>query len=131
MPDIRLLFPKICVLLDQSPAHSLAHLSRQFEVSPSAIQKIVSAMTNRDFTRFKDDILMAKFTKLVIARPGMSIKELSSRLGYKSTRSFAWQVRRACGASPARVRIQIASEFATQNREARPEANRLGAASHA
>jgi len=123
MADLRLLFPKICVLLDQSPAHSLARLSRQFEVSPRAIQKAVSSMTNRDFIRFKDDILMAKFTKLLIARPGMSIRELSSRLGYKSCRSFAWQVRRACGASPARVRIRIASEIAAQNREARPEAN--------
>jgi len=123
MPDLRLLFPKICVLLDQSPAHSLVRLSRQFQVSTGAIQKVVASMTNRNFTRFKDDILMAKFTRLVMARPSLSINELSSRLGYKSSRSFAWQVRRACGASPARVRIRIASEIAAQNRQAMRDAD--------
>lgn len=114
MPDLRLLFSRICILLDQSPSRSLLDLSREFQVSPKAIQKAVASMTNRQFTKFRDDVLMAKLTKLLIARPTSSIKELSTSLGYKSAQSFAWHVRRASGFSPVRLRIRIAAETAAQ-----------------
>ena len=123
MPDLRLLFARICVLLDESPSHSLLDLSRKFDVSPNAIQKAVVSMTNRQFTKFKDDVLMAKLTRLLIARPIASIRDLSIDLGYKSVHSFAWHVRRASGTSPAQLRIRIAAEIATQDCQAQVHAS--------
>lgn len=113
--DLRLLFAWICVRLDQSPSRSLMDLSRELQVSRMAIQKVVASMTNRKFSKFRDDILMAKLTRLLIARPLSSIQELSAGLGYRSVGSFAWQVKRASGASPAQLRIRIATELAAQN----------------
>lgn len=115
MSDPRLLFAKICVLLDQSPSRSLRDLSSEFQVSPKAIEKAVASMTNRQFAKFRDDILMAKLTRLLVAKPTSSIKELSTGLGYRSVQSFAWHVRRASGVSPARLRIRIVAELAAQN----------------
>lgn len=114
MPDLRLLFARICIRLDQTPSRSLLDLSREFQVSPKAIQKAVSSMTNRQFTKFKDDVLMAKLTRFLITRPTASIKELAFDLGYKSVQAFAWHVRRASGDSPARLRIRIAAKMAAQ-----------------
>src|SRR5215471_9208506 len=88
MHDLRLLFARICILLDQTPSRSLLDLSREFQVGPNAIQKCVASMTNRSFTKFKDDVLMAKLTRLLIARPTASVKEMAFHLGYKSVQSF-------------------------------------------
>jgi len=114
MHDLRLLFARICILLDKTPSRSLLDLSREFQVGPNAIQKAVASMTNRSFTKFKDDVLMAKLTRLLIARPMASVKEMAFDLGYKSVPSFDWHVRRASGVSPARLRLRIAGEMAAQ-----------------
>lgn len=78
---------------------------------------MVASMTNREFSKFKDDVLIAKLTRLLLAKPTASIKKLSSDLGYKSSRSFAREVRQACGASPGKLRARIAAELAVQNSE--------------
>jgi AraC-like DNA-binding protein len=112
--DARQLFAQISVRLDKSPSCSLMDLAREFRVSTKDIEHVVARMTNRAFSKFQDDILIAKLTRLFVARPAASIEELSLDLGYKSSRSFARHVRRACGANPQKLRLQIAAEIAAQ-----------------
>ncbi len=114
--DPRLLFAQICVHLDQTPARSLIDLSREFQVGARTIQGVVAEMTGGGkFTSFRDDILIARLTRLFLAQPNSPIKEISFELGYKSSRTFARAVRRAFGASPAELRKQIATDIAGQH----------------
>jgi len=112
--DLRLLFAQISVRLDEIPSRSLMDLSREFQVSSRTIQNSVAMMTGRKFSDFKDDMLIARLTRLFLARPAAPIKELTFELGYKSNRTFARAVRRACGNSPGEFRNRIVSEIAAQ-----------------
>jgi AraC-like DNA-binding protein len=113
--DPRLLFARICICLDETPSCSLIDLAKKFQVDIRTIDGVVTAMTaGGKFGSFKDDILIAKLTRLFLARPTSSMNELSLELGYKSARTFARAVWRACGASPATLRRKIASEVAAQ-----------------
>ena len=113
--DPRLLFAQICVRLDETPGRSLLDLSREFQVDIRTIQNVVASMTGGvKFSNFKDDILIARLTRLFLAKPSSPINELSLELGYKSREAFARAVRRASGASPAHFRNRIVSEVAAQ-----------------
>src|SRR5436190_9932527 len=106
--DPKLLFADVCVLLERTPARSLIDLSREFQVATRTIQGIVTEMTGGGkFTSFRADLLIARLTRLFLARPNSPIKEISFELGYKSSRTFARAVRRACGDSPAELRKKI------------------------
>jgi AraC-like DNA-binding protein len=113
--DPRLLFAQICVRLDETPARSLFDLSREFHVGARAIQDVVASMTGgKKFSSFKDDILIARLTRLFVARPGSPLKEISCDLGYKSVRTFARAVRRGTGASPAEFRNRLVAKAASR-----------------
>lgn len=113
--DPRLLFAQICVRLDETPACSLLDLSREFHVGSRTIHNTVTSMTGGvKFNSFKDDILIARLTRLFVARPFSPIKEISFGLGYKSVRAFARAVRRACGVSPTEFHKRILGEAAAQ-----------------
>ncbi|PYT75999.1 MAG: hypothetical protein DMG40_27065 [Acidobacteria bacterium] len=113
--DPRLLFAQISIRLDQTPARSLLELSREFQVGADAIQNVVASMTGGvKFTNFKDDLLLAKLTRLFLAKPTSPINELWFELGYKSSRAFARAVRRACGLSPADLRKRVISDVSAQ-----------------
>ncbi len=113
--DPRLLFAQICVRLDETPSRSLLDLSRDFHVSSRTIQNVVASMTGgTKFSSFKDDILIARLTRLFVARPPSPIKEISSALGYKSLRAFARAVLRASGVSPTEFHNRILGQAAAQ-----------------
>ena len=113
--DPRLLFAQICVRLDETPARSLLDLSREFQVSPRNIQNVVASMTGGvKFSSFKSDILIARLTRLFVARPFSPIQEISSGLGYRSLRAFTRAVRLASGVSPAEFHKRILGEAAAQ-----------------
>ena len=116
--DPRLLFAQICVRLDETPARSLLDLSREFHVGSRTIQNVVATMTGVKFSSFKDDILIARLTRLFVARPFSPIKQISFELGYKSGRTFARAVRHACGVTPPEFRNRIVGEAATQKTRA-------------
>lgn len=121
--DPRLLFAQICVRLDETPARSLLDLSREFQIDTPAIQNVISSMTGgAKFSTFKDDILIARLTRLFLAKPSSPINELSLELGYKSDEAFTRAVRRASGVSPVVFRNRILGEARTQ------KAHRLKAA---
>ena len=112
--DPRLLFAQICVCLDETPARSLLDLSREFHVGSETIQNVVASMTGTKFASFKDDILIARLTRLFVAHPFSPINEISLDLGYKSDRTFARAVRHASGVTPAEFRSRIVGEAAAQ-----------------
>lgn len=113
--DPRLLFAQICVRLDQTPACSLSDLSREFQIDIRTIQNVVASMTGgAKFSSFKDDILIARLSRLFLAKPSSPVNELSLELGYKSREAFARAVRRASGASPAHLRNRIVGEARAQ-----------------
>lgn len=113
--DPRLLFAQICVRLDETPSRSLLDLSRELHISSRIIQNVVASMTGgTKFSSFKDDILIARLTRLFVAQPFSPIQEISSALGYKSLRAFARAVRRASGVSPAEFHKRILGEAAAQ-----------------
>ena len=113
--DPRLLFAQICVRLDEIPARSLSDLSREFDVDIRTIQNVVASMTGGvKFSSFKDDILIARLTRLFLAKPSAPFNELSLELGYKSDEAFARAVRRASGVSPVHFRNRIVGEARAQ-----------------
>ena len=112
--DPRLLFAQICIHLDKTPAHSLEDLAGELRVDPGTIESVVTGMTGSKYSNFKDDILIAKLTRLFLARPNAPMKELSSDLGYRSSRAFAKNVRAACGASAAWLRKRIVAGIQAQ-----------------
>ena len=113
--DPRLIFAQICVCLDQTPARSLLYLSREFDIDIRTIQNVIASMTGGvKFGNFKNDILIARLTRLFLAKPSSPISELSLDLGYKSCEAFARAVRRASGVSPAQFRNRVIGEASTQ-----------------
>lgn len=115
MYDPRLLFAQICVRLDETPARSLLDLSREFHVDSRTIRSVIASMSGGvKFSSFKDDILIARLTRLFVARPHATIEEVSMDLGYKSERTFARAVCRASGVTPAEFRDRIVGEATAQ-----------------
>ena len=109
--DPRLLFGRISFNLQRNPSMSLEELSRELRVSQRTIQNTVIAVSGKKFRDLREELLLAKFQSALLAEPTGAIKELSSEIGYRSPRSFARAIRRACGVSPKRLRALIAGEL--------------------
>jgi AraC family transcriptional regulator len=97
--------------LRDTPNRSLRDLAIQFRVSVRTIENIVKSTTGTDLRELRKEILVEKFTSLVISSPTSEIKELSFAAGYKSARSFARAVRRASGFSPQQLRSNITEDM--------------------
>jgi AraC-like DNA-binding protein len=68
-------------------------------------------MTGKTFSNLRQAILMAKVKELFVSQPQLAIKEVSFSVGYRSARSFARAVRRACGFSPEAFRSRVTREL--------------------
>lgn len=99
-----LLFASISKLLHQNPRSSIARLSRELRISPRTIQHVINAHAGKAFSGLREEILMERVTQLLLSQPGWAIKEVSFAVGFRSPRSFARAVRRACGFSPEDLR---------------------------
>lgn len=108
--DHALLYQAISLSLHRNPSISLWELSRQLRVSRRTLQRAVCSITGKRFRELREEILLARVASLLMAKPGMAIKELSFETGYSSPRSFARAVRRACGLSPEQLRARYAHE---------------------
>lgn len=113
--DYRLLVKQISLSLNRNPCCPLQSLSGELHVSPRTIQKVVIMTTGKSLRQFREEILFAKLKILLIERPTSAIKELSFTIGYKSPRSFARAIRRACGSSPEQLRSRITRELIVTN----------------
>ncbi|SRR5712691_2626613 len=96
-------------MLQGNPCCSLGALSRELHVSRRTNQNAVSAVTGKTFRDPRDELLLARVKSLLVSAPNTTIREVSLEAGYRSPRSFARAVRRACGISPQKLRARIAS----------------------
>ena len=109
--DHALLHLRVSLSLQRKPNSSLRELSRELHVSRRTIQNAMISVTGKKFSELQEETLLARVQSILLTRPSIAIKELSSDVGYSSPRSFARAVRRACGVSPERLRAVIATEL--------------------
>ena len=114
--DHGLLYLRVSLGVQRKPNSSLRELSRELHVSRRTIQNVVISITGKSFREMQEELLLARIQAILQARPGVTIKELSRDVGYRSPRSFARAVRRVCGASPEELRAWIAREVVSCER---------------
>lgn len=102
-----LLLDAISNHLSRTPSGRLEDISRELRVSRRTLQEVVSAATGRTFRDFREEMLVERVRDLLESYPTRTIKEVAFDLGYKSPRSFARAIKRACGSSPAQLRCGI------------------------
>ena len=122
--DHRILFQTVSECLHRSPCISLGHLSRELGISRRTIQKSINTATGKSFRDLREEILVSRVRGFFISRPTLAIKELSFDVGYKSARSFARAIKRACGICPEELRSSIANAVATLKRTSMPTEGR-------
>ena len=83
--------------LRRVPATLLRDLTQEFRVSRRTLENAISMTTGKTFREVRDEVLVKQVKNLLESRPTRGIKELCFELGYKSPRSFARAVKRACG----------------------------------
>jgi AraC-like DNA-binding protein len=103
-----LLFETISLHLHRNPSTSLGDLSGQLRVSRRTIQTVIIVKTGKGFTNLRKEMLLAKVRNLFMSQPAWAIKEVSFAVGYRSARSFARAIKRACGSSPEELRSHAA-----------------------
>lgn len=104
--------------LSRAPSSRLEDLTREFDVSRRTLQNAINMTTGKTFRRLRDELLVERVNSLLESHPTRGIKELSFQLGYKSPRSFARAIKRACGFSPAQIRSRIISQLLQDKKEA-------------
>src|SRR5690348_5689635 len=117
--DHRLVFESVSHELRRSPKSSLRDLSQRLHVSCRTIQNAVNAVTGKKFRDLRDKVLFSMVKQLLASAPTTPIRRISLEAGYKSSRSFARALRRACGTSPRQLPSRIAHELLTSE-AARP-----------
>ena len=105
----QLLLNAVLHQLSRAPSCPLGDLSRELCVSRRTIEIAVSITTGKTFRDVREKMLVERVKSLLESRPTRAIKEVSFDLGYKSPRSFARAIKRACGSSPAQLRSRIIS----------------------
>jgi AraC-like DNA-binding protein len=76
-------------------------------VSEGTLEKAVSDATGKTFRDFKDETLLDSLMEFFASHRTCTIKQASLAVGYKSQRSFARAVKRACGLSPQALRSRM------------------------
>lgn len=112
--DPTLLYERIFLSLQRNPGLSLEELSQELHVSRRTIQNTVIGATGKKFRDLRDELLLTGFKSALAAEPAAAIKELSSKIGYRSPRSFARAIRRACGIPPEQLRSLLAGLVASK-----------------
>src|SRR5689334_7199379 len=105
------LFNRITLTLEYNPFYSLGDLSRELRVSRRTIQNAVNAVTGKKFRELREELLVVRIKNLLASAPSTTIRQVSVEAGYRSPRSFARAVRRACGVSPQQLRTLISDEL--------------------
>ena len=102
-----LIFNAVLLRLQRAPCVTLIDLSRDLRASQQTIQKSICIASGKTFRDLRVELLVERVKSLLESHPTRSIKEMSFDLGYKSPRSFARAVKRACGSAPAQLRSRI------------------------
>ena len=93
--------------LTLAPSTLLADLTQELHVSRRTLQNAMNRTMGKTFRELRDELLAKRFKSLLESHPTRGIKELSFELGFKSPRSFARAIKRACGFSPAQLRSRM------------------------
>ena len=94
-------------MLQDNPCCSLRDLSKELRVSQRTIEKALIIASGKTFRELREEILVERVTSAFTSEPTRKIKGLATELGYKSARSFARAIKRACGSSPEELRSRI------------------------
>lgn len=111
----KILFQTVSECLRRSPCRSLGDLSRELGISRRTIQKSINIVAGKQFRNLREEILVSTVRSLFISRPTVAIKQLSFDVGYRSARSFARAIKRACGICPEELRSSTANATLTPN----------------
>lgn len=103
-----MIFESISMHLHRNPCTSLGELSGKLRVSRRTLQKVIIVKTGKGFSNLREEMLLAKVRNLFMSQPAWAIKEVSFAVGYRSARSFARAIKRACGSSPEELRSHAA-----------------------
>ena len=117
--DHRLLCERITRSLHGNPSISLRELCRELRVSRRTIQNAVNEVKGKSFRDLREEVLLLRVKTLLALAPKGPIRRISLEAGYKSSRSFARAVRRACGVSPRQLRSRIARELLASEAQGR------------
>jgi AraC-like DNA-binding protein len=93
--------------LSLAPSRLLEGLARELQVSRRTLQNAINMIAGKTFRELRDELLVKRVKSLLESYPTRGIKQLSFELGFKSPRSFARAIKRACGFSPAQLRSRI------------------------
>jgi len=102
-----LLLSTVIRRLNGAPFTPLGNLARELHVSTRTLQNVIKLATGKTFRKLRDELLLGKVKSLLESDPTQAIKDLSSKLGCKSPRSFTRTVKQACGFSPGQLRSRI------------------------
>lgn len=105
--DHTFLFDAVRQSLNRTPFSSLRGLAQELRVSEGTLEKAVNDATGKTFRDFKDEIVMDRLMEFFASHRTCTIKQASLAVGYKSQRSFARAVKRACGLSPQALRSRM------------------------
>src|SRR5437868_8941683 len=86
------------------PTTLLQDLAWELHVSRRTLENAIRIIKGKTFRELRDELLVERVKCLLESHPTRGIKELSSELGFKSPRSFARAIKRACGFSPRQLR---------------------------
>jgi AraC-like DNA-binding protein len=111
--DQGLLYKRISQSLHRNASSSLGKLSRELRVGQRTIEKAIIAASGKTFRELREEIMLECVRSTLTSDPTRAIKGLASDLGYKSPRSFARAIKRACGSSPEELRSRIIRDLAT------------------
>ena len=97
----------ILFYLRRKPCGLLGDLSLELRVSRRTVENTVRVAAGKTFRDLRVEMLVERVKSLLESDPTRTIKEMSFDLGYKSPRSFARAIKRACGSAPAQLRSRI------------------------
>lgn len=93
--------------LSRAPSTLLEDLTREFHVSKRTLENAISMTTGKTFRGVREVMLVKRVKSFLKSCPTQAIKVLCFQVGFKSPRSFARAIRRACGCSPGELRSRI------------------------
>lgn len=105
--EAKFLWDAILLRLAGTPSGLLGEFSRELSVSQRTIEKGIIIASGKTFRKLREEILVERVRSAFACEPTREIKGLASELGYKSPRSFARAIKRACGSSPEELRSRI------------------------
>jgi AraC-like DNA-binding protein len=111
--DREFILRKVSGQLREDPTRSLKDISRELRISPRTIENAVKSTVGKHFRHLRREILIARFESMITHDPTLAIKQIALSAGFRSARSFARSIRRACGLSPQQLRSQIACRRST------------------